>query len=70
MSKAILMQDGAPCHTAKSVEQFILNEKIPLPLCPGYPPVINSIENVKAKVCSLGNLLKEVLIQGIVISLL
>lgn len=40
------MQDGAPCHTAKSVKEFLVKKKIPLLDWPGNSPDLNPIENV------------------------
>lgn len=40
------MQDGAPCHTARSVKTFLKNEDIPLLPWPGNSPDMNPIENV------------------------
>lgn len=44
----VFMQDGAPCHTAKSIKAFLLKEKIPLLPWPGNSPDMNPIENVWA----------------------
>src|SRR5271155_4385015 len=35
------MQDGAPCHTAKSVTAFLASENIPLLKWPGNSPDMN-----------------------------
>ena len=40
------MQDGAPCHTAKSVTAFLASENIPLLKWPGNSPDMNPIENL------------------------
>ena len=40
------MQDGAPCHTARSVKAFLHEQNIPLLSWPGNSPDINPIENV------------------------
>lgn len=40
------MQDGAPCHTAKSVKAFLQTKNIPLLDWPGNSPDMNPIENV------------------------
>lgn len=42
----IFMQDGAPCHTAKSVKKFLDDSKIPVLRWPGNSPDMNPIENV------------------------
>lgn len=46
MEKFIFMQDGAPCHTAKSIKKFLSEEKVPLLDWPGNSPDVNPIENV------------------------
>jgi len=40
------MQDGAPCHRAKSVMKFLSEAKIPLLPWPGNSPDSNPIENL------------------------
>ena len=40
------MQDGAPCHTAKSVTAFLASENIPLLKWNGNLPDMNPIENL------------------------
>lgn len=40
------MQDGAPCHTAKSVKAFLQERNIPLLSWPGNSPDMNPIENI------------------------
>ena len=40
------MQDGAPCHTAKSIKNLLATQKIPLLDWPGNSPNLNPIENV------------------------
>jgi transposase len=40
------MQDGAPCHTAKSVTAFLDRQNIPLLKWPGNSPDMNPIENI------------------------
>ena len=42
----IFMQDGAPCHTARSVKAFLNDKNIPLMPWPGNSPDMNPIENV------------------------
>lgn len=42
----IFMQDGAPCHTARSVKAFLVQQSIPLLDWPGNSPDMNPIENV------------------------
>ena len=44
--KIVFMQDGAPCHTAKSIKTFLANESIELLDWPGNFPDMNSIENL------------------------
>ena len=40
------MQDGAPCHTAKSIKTFLANESIELLDWSGNSPDMNPIENL------------------------
>ena len=40
------MQNGAPCHTAKSIKSFLEAKKIPLLDWPGNSPDMNPIENL------------------------
>ena len=42
----VFMQDGAPCHTARSVKAFLEKENVPLLPWPGNSPDMNPIENV------------------------
>jgi transposase len=42
----IFMQDGAPCHTAKSVSTFLRANNIPVLPWPGNSPDMNPIENL------------------------
>ena len=44
--KNIFMQDGAPCHTAKSIKNLLAPPKIPLLDWPGNSQDLNPIENV------------------------
>ncbi|GFV51736.1 uncharacterized protein TNCV_1320921 [Trichonephila clavipes] len=42
----IFMQDGALCHTARSIKAFLAEQNIPLLDWPGNSPDMNLIENV------------------------
>ena len=42
----VFMQDGAPCHTAKSVMNFLRERNIPLLSWPGNSPDMNPLENL------------------------
>lgn len=42
----VFMQDGAPCHTARSIKTFLQQSNIPLLSWPGNSPDMNPIENV------------------------
>lgn len=42
----VFMQDGAPCHTAKSIKTFLDEKSVPLLAWPGNSPDMNPIENV------------------------
>ncbi|GFY09975.1 hypothetical protein TNCV_3699361 [Trichonephila clavipes] len=42
----IVMQDGAPCHTARSIKAFLAEQNIPLLDWPGNSPDMNPIENI------------------------
>lgn len=42
----LFMQDGAPCHTARSVLDLLRNQNIPLLSWPGNSPDMNPIENL------------------------
>ncbi|GFV80652.1 transposable element Tcb2 transposase [Trichonephila clavipes] len=42
----IFMQDGAPCHTARSIKAFLAEQNIPLLDWPGNSPDMNTTENV------------------------
>jgi len=44
--RVTFMQDGAPCHTAKSIKEFLVNENIPLLEWPGNSPDMNPIESI------------------------
>ncbi|GFU49434.1 putative transposase like protein [Trichonephila clavipes] len=40
------MQDGALCHTARSIKAFLAEQNIPLLDWPGNSPDMNPIENI------------------------
>lgn len=42
----VFMQDGAPCHTARSIKAFLQQENVTLLPWPGNSPDMNPIENV------------------------
>ncbi|GFT83171.1 transposable element Tcb2 transposase [Trichonephila clavipes] len=42
----IFMQDGAPCHTARSIKAFLAEQNVLLLDWPGNSPDMNTIENV------------------------
>ncbi|GFT95496.1 transposable element Tcb2 transposase [Trichonephila clavipes] len=42
----IFMQDGAPCHTARSIKAFLAEQNISLFDWPGNSPDMNPIENI------------------------
>ncbi|GFY11598.1 uncharacterized protein TNCV_4230671 [Trichonephila clavipes] len=42
----IVMQDGAPCHTARSIKAFLAEQNIPLLDWPGNSPDMNPIKNI------------------------
>ncbi|GFW84895.1 uncharacterized protein TNCV_681831 [Trichonephila clavipes] len=42
----IVMQEGAPCHIARSIKAFLAEQNIPLLDWLGNSPVKNTIENV------------------------
>ncbi|GFX16655.1 transposable element Tcb2 transposase [Trichonephila clavipes] len=42
----IFMQNGAPCHTARSIKAILSEQNIPLLDWPGNRPDMNTIENV------------------------
>ena len=44
--KIVFMQDGAPCHIAKSIKAFLDNKSIELLDWPGNSPDMNPIENL------------------------
>ena len=39
------MQNGAPCHTAKSIKNLLASQKLPLLDWPGNSPDLDLIEN-------------------------
>ena len=43
---AFFLQDGAPCHRAKSVKKFLSEKNIKLIEWPGHSPDLNPIENL------------------------
>ena len=43
---SVFMQDGAPCHRAKIVTQFLKTQKINILDWPGNSPNLNPIENL------------------------
>ncbi|GFT70056.1 uncharacterized protein TNCV_4690041 [Trichonephila clavipes] len=42
----IFMQDGAPCHTARSIKAFLAEQNILLLDWPSNSPDMNPIENI------------------------
>lgn len=42
---AHFLQDGAPCHTARTVKQWLENNNIQMIEWPGHSPYLNPIEN-------------------------
>ena len=47
--EVIFMQDNAPCHTAKSVQSFLEENRVNLLAWPGQSPDLNPLENVWAQ---------------------
>jgi transposase len=43
---ATFMQDGAPCHTARNVMNFLRENNVPVLSWPGNSPDLNPIENL------------------------
>lgn len=66
----IYMQDGAPCHTAKRVTEFLKQANVPLLSWPGNSPDMNPIENfwrlLKRKVNAMKPTTKRSLIECII----
>lgn len=64
-SSYTFMQDGAPCHTARSVNDFFISKNINVLPWPGNSPDLNPIENcwafLKSKVYSRSNTSMEIL---------
>lgn len=44
--RKIFMQDGAPCHTARSIKRFLDEQRVPVLDWCGNSPDMNPIENV------------------------
>jgi hypothetical protein len=69
VSSYTFMQDGAPCHTAKSVKKFLQTSNIQLLPWPASSPDLNPIENVwsllKLRVYALKNPTVSALIENI-----
>ena len=42
----IFIQDGAPCHTAKSIKTFLASENVSLLDWPGNSPDTNPVKNL------------------------
>lgn len=66
----IFQQDGAPCHTAKSVKAFLQRKKIPLLPWPGNSLDISPIENlwmiVKRRIAQRKPTSKTALIEALI----
>lgn len=62
-------QDNAPCHTAKTIKNFMSSRNIPVLAWPGNSPDLSPIENVwyllKSLVYKRSNPSKEILIKNI-----
>ncbi|GFT59557.1 transposable element Tcb2 transposase [Trichonephila clavipes] len=57
----IFMQDGASCHTARSIEAFLAEQNIPLLEWPGNNPDMNLIENVLRVITNKTQLLERII---------
>ena len=66
----VFQQDGAPCHTAKSVTSFLQRNHVPLLPWPGSSPDMNPIENlwmiVKRRIAARKPTSKRALIEALI----